>query len=221
MPNPNSFGGEPRIPAWADLATDFVMRTRRNLQSLRRSLTALLVPATFVLIGNLLEELFQGTVLQNVRYAFLVAGFISAALMVPIQKWFGVQLSRVRPGLGAVQTPPEFERRMEIYEAQLGFCLLDGTLTPKEVELLRRLRDSLRVTPDELRRIAGRFPQVDQAQLLAPAGEPAPAADSCPRLERSDSFPEAPDRPHDPARAGTLGFGTSTSGAQPGWTLRG
>lgn len=221
MANPAASTGEARVLTWADLAADFAMRTWRNLQSLRRSLSALLVGSTFVLIGNLLEELFQGTVLQNVRYAFLVAGFISAGLMAPIQKWFGVQLNRVRPGLGAVQTPPESERGMEIYEAQLRFCLLDGTLTPKEVELLRRLRDSLRVTPDELRRIAGRYPPLEAAQLLAPAGEPAPAANGGPRLEGSDSFPEASDGPDDPARAGTLGFGTSTSGAQPGWTSRG
>lgn len=143
----------------------FVMRATRG------GLLALLVPAVFVVVSNGIEQLFQVTVLQGVEYDFLIAGFISALLMIPLQKWVTFLINRLFPGAQAHDAEYEAMRRMEIYEAQVRYCLLDGALNQHEIEVLRRLSKNVGLRPEEIDGVIARFPKADLS-LLAPAKRP-------------------------------------------------
>ncbi len=136
----------------------------------RGALTALLVPATFVIVSNTIEQLVQVTVLEGVQFDFLVAGFVSAALMFPIQKWVTFLIYRLFPGIADHAPLALSMRRMEIFEAQLRYCLLDGAVNQKELGMLRRLRQSIDLTPDEFDRVLKQFPSVDRAGFMAVPG---------------------------------------------------
>lgn len=163
------------------------------VKATRSTLTALLVPATFVITSNSLEELFQRTALRDMKFGFIVAGFVSTFLMVPIQKWTTFLVHRLFPGALTAGPEEESRRRMEIYETQLRYCLLDGALTPKETALMLRLRDSSQVTADEIRRVAAAFPTVDVATLLRPEeiAPPPPPPRPPPRVVSNEAALEA------------------------------
>lgn len=144
------------------------------VRATRGTLTAILVPSVFVVCSNSIEQLFQVSVLEGVRYDYLIAGFISTLLMFPVQKWATFILYRLFPGLGATGLEEEARRRVEIYEAQLRYNLLDGDLNPKEVRLLKRLADSISLKPEELDVVVGRFPGA-RLEALRLAARPAAA----------------------------------------------
>lgn len=140
----------------------------------RTSLFALVVGTVFVVVSNSVEQLFQVTVLGGVRFDFILAGFISAGLMYPIQKLTERVAKRLFPHAGS--TAPDYlaERRMEIYEAQLRYALLDGELREKELSMLEALRDSIGLLAPELDSVAQKFPGVD-ARVLHGRPRPLPA----------------------------------------------
>lgn len=142
------------------------------LRITRGAVVAITVPSLFIAIGNSVEAIFEATVLNGVKFSFLIAGFISALLMVPLQKWITFLLHRFLPALdrGAEE---ETQRRREIFEAQLRYCLLDGALKPSEVGTLRKLAKQLAMRRDEMRAILGRFKGADLGGLVELQGKPA------------------------------------------------
>lgn len=142
----------------------------------RGTIFALTVPSIFIVIGNSVEAVFEATVLSGVKASFIIAGFISALLMIPVQKWVTFMVHRFFPGFEQGEAEAS-SRRREIFEAQLRYSLLDGDLKPKEITVLRRLASSIGMTPAELRDVVKRFPGVE-AKSLTPTGAvdaPAPA----------------------------------------------
>ncbi|HEX9815775.1 MAG TPA: PKD domain-containing protein [Candidatus Thermoplasmatota archaeon] len=119
----------------------------------RGTLLALIVPSLFITVGNGLEELLQNSLLGGVTAAFLIAGFVSALLMIPIQKLVTFLINRMFPGWDVLDAHETSSRRMEIFEAQLRYSLLDGALTEKETRLLRRLASSLGLPADEVHEV--------------------------------------------------------------------
>jgi hypothetical protein len=133
----------------------------------RATTFALSIGFVFVVVSNSVEQLFQVKFLAGVPLDFLIAGFLSALLMYPIQKGAERVANRLFPNNAA---PDHLSaRRMEIYEAQLRYALLDGLLKEKELTMLHALRDSLGLRADELKRVAQRFPGVNPGLLLARA----------------------------------------------------
>jgi hypothetical protein len=148
------------------------------VKTTRGTLTAVLVPSAFVATSASIEQLFQTSVLSGVRFDFIIAAFIATLLMFPIQKWATFLLYRLFPGFGIDDEAEAKQRRMEIFEAQLRYSLLDGELNAKEIRLLRGLSTSIELADDELVAVAGRFPSVKLEDLrpkLAQAAQPAPA----------------------------------------------
>ena len=134
----------------------------------RGALFAIMMGTTFVTVGNTIEffleeKLFQG----QVPLGFLVAGFVAAIAMLPIQKATEKIANRIFPHAGSTAPDIVSQRRMEIYEAQLRYALLDGTLKQKELSMLTSLRDSLQLKPEELRKVASLFPAVSVDLLLS------------------------------------------------------
>jgi hypothetical protein len=126
----------------------------------RGTVFALTVPSLFIVISNSIEQLFQVTVLKGVRFDFIIAGFVSSLLMFPVQKWITFLMHRIFPGF-ADDEAAEAQRRVEIFEAQLRYHLLDGALKPSEVDRLRRLATTIGLRDTELRSVAMRFPGID------------------------------------------------------------
>jgi hypothetical protein len=147
------------------------------MKATRGTIIALLVPSFFIIIANVIEQFFQETVLQGVRFDFIIAGFVAAAFMVPIQKWTTFMVHRLFPGAASNLPDYQAQRRMEIYEAQMRYSLLDGALNAKEIKVLRRLQLSIGITPDEIDRVLAMFPSV-RRQDLVPGHEPAAAPTS-------------------------------------------
>lgn len=141
----------------------------------RATLFALTIGFVFVVVSNSVEQLFQITVLAGVPLDFLIAGFISAAMMYPVQKGTERIANRIFPRADSQQPDYLAQRRMEIYEAQLRYAFLDGTLKEKELTMLHALRESLGIKPEELQQVVRRFPGIDVGVLLAPAPRPQPA----------------------------------------------
>lgn len=141
----------------------------------RATLFALTIGSIFVVISNTVEEIVQNRFLGSVDLAFIIAGFISTIAMYPVQKLTERLANRVFPMAGSQAPDYLAKRRMEIYEAQLRYALLDGTLKHKELAMLNALRDSLGIGMEELRKVASLFPGFD-ARALLPAGAPARAA---------------------------------------------
>jgi hypothetical protein len=135
----------------------------------RTTFVVLLVPSMFITLGNALENLLEATVLADFDYEYIIAGFISAVLMIPVQKWVVFITHRLFPGSLAKDAHEESRRRMEIFESQLRYSLLDGALNDKETNILRRLMLSVQLRPDELRTVLARFPQVDGTTFEAAA----------------------------------------------------
>jgi PKD repeat protein len=137
----------------------------------RYTLFALAIGSVFVIVSNTIEQLVQDAFLGGVQLNFIIAGFIATAFMLPMQKLTERVAKRIFPD--ADNTAPDHlaSRRMEIYEAQLRYAMLDGMLKEKELSMLSGLRDSLGIGADELRAVAKRVPGVNIAVLLA--GAPA------------------------------------------------
>lgn len=136
------------------------------LRITRGAVVALTVPSLFIIIGNSVEAVFEATVLTGLRFSFIIAGFMSALLMIPVQKWVTFLLHRWLPGLDREEAATAARRR-EIFEAQLRYCLLDGALKPKEVRSLQRLVRELDMPRDEMVSIARRFGAANTGALLA------------------------------------------------------
>lgn len=71
------------------------------------------------------------------------------------------------------------KRRVEIYEAQLRYSLLDGALKPKEIDILQKLAMSLELSTLELQKVLKRFPRdcvqgLDPETLLGNVPAPVP-----------------------------------------------
>lgn len=141
----------------------------------RATLFALMVGSTFVIISNTVEEIVQNRFLGEVPLAFIIAGFISTISMYPVQKITERFANRLFPLAGSNAPDYMAQRRMEIYEAQLRYALLDGQLKQKELTMLHALRDSLGIGMEELRKVASLFPGLDSRALL-PRGMPAASA---------------------------------------------
>lgn len=154
----------------------------------RASLGAIVVPLIFLIISNLLEELFAARLLAGVQLSFLISGVIAAILMIPLQKLFNFAANRFFPGWSRRDEEQLSRRRIEIFEAQLRYSLLDNKLRPKEVMLLERLSASLELTDQEMDDVVQRFgPDVQEniRTALIPAEvsstKPAPDANSAER----------------------------------------
>ncbi|MBI2077359.1 MAG: PKD domain-containing protein [Euryarchaeota archaeon] len=145
----------------------------------RNGVVGVTLPATFITLGNTIEYFFEQTVLaqfEGLQLGFIIAGFVATFAMVPLQKWVTFLINKWFP---ALESPDEISRRrMEIYEAQLRYHLLDGSLNEKEYRILRRLREEVQLAPDELAAVVRRFPGVDPGSLSAPAFAKAGAARS-------------------------------------------
>ena len=143
----------------------------------RNGVVGITLPSVFVIVGNLIEEIFQKTVLarfSNTGIDFIIAGFVAFFAMVPLQKWVTFLINKWFPTL---ESPDELaRRRMEIYEAQLRYHLLDGSLNEKEYRILRRLRDEVQLQPNELEAVVRRFPGVELANLSQPGFSAPPAS---------------------------------------------
>lgn len=141
----------------------------------RATLFAFVIGFVFVVVSNSVEQIFQVTVLAGVPLDFVIAGFISAAMMYPVQKGTERIANKIFPRAESRHPDHLAQRRMEIYEAQLRYALLDGTLKEKELTMLHALRESLGIQPQELEKVARQFPGVDVGLLMASAPRPQPA----------------------------------------------
>lgn len=160
---------------------------------------AIMLGSTFVIVGNTVEEIVQNIFLGDVPLAFIIAGFVSTLSMYPIQKLTERFATKAFPNAGSSQPDYMAQRRMEIYEAQLRYALLDGTLKRKELTMLNALRDSLGIKFDEVRRVAGLFPGIDPRALFpVAAGASVQAAAARPAPRPATPRPAPP-----PARAPT------------------
>ena len=94
--------------------------------------------------------------------------------MYPVQKGTEKVANRLFPNAGS-QEPSYLEtRRMEIFETQLRYALLDGELKEKERHMLSGLRDSLGLRPKELRAVIERFPQFPSELLWGQLASASP-----------------------------------------------
>lgn len=141
----------------------------------RTSLMAAALGTVFVVISNSVEQVFQITVLKGVRFDFILAGFIATGLLLPVQKGTDRLANRLFPDAGSKDPRHLADRRIEIYEAQLRYALLDGTLKEKELAMLRNLREALQMPLEELTRLLQRFPNVDARILLGAVAPATPA----------------------------------------------
>lgn len=132
--------------------------------------------ATFVTVGNSAEYFIEARLPGNVPAGFLIAGFVAALALMPIQKATEKIANRLFPQAGSKSPDYLAQRRMEIYEAQLRYALLDGQLKDKELAMLRALALSIELQPQELALVAKKFPAVEPhwlAALTAPGAAPA------------------------------------------------
>lgn len=123
----------------------------------------------FVTVGNTAEYFIEGRLPGNVPGGFLVAGFVAALMMIPIQKGTEKLANRWFPDAGSKSPDYLAQRRMEIYEAQLRYALLDGQLKDKELFMLRALSESIGIQPQELQLVAKKFPNLDPTRLVPTA----------------------------------------------------
>lgn len=138
----------------------------------RGAAVALMVPATFIIVGNIIEEIFQNVVLEgtNLRFDFIIAGFASAFAMAPVQKFTTFVLNKFLPALTVAE---ESARRIQIYETQLRYSLLDGALNDKEVAVLRALAQEIKLEPQELETISRTFPTANLGGLFGKRADTA------------------------------------------------
>jgi PKD repeat protein len=138
----------------------------------RGAMFALIMFVTFVTVGNSAEYFIEERLPGNVPAGFLIAGFVAAIVLYPVQK--GTERIANRWFPEAHSTAPDYlaSRRMEIYEAQLRYALLDGHLKEKELNMLRALSESIGIAPKEVETVAQKFPGIDVAALLGPRPVP-------------------------------------------------
>lgn len=144
----------------------FVKRTTRG------AITAFAVPSIFVTVSNTVEQLFQTEVLAGVRFDFIIAGFVSAVLMVPIQKWVDFAMFRLFPQGSEGDPAYQRQRRIEIFEAQLRYSLLDGSLNAAEIQTLQRLARSIQLSQEEMHEVTRLFPADSVGRLAPPKAVP-------------------------------------------------
>lgn len=131
----------------------------------RASIVAVTVPVVFIVVGGAFEEYLEDTVFAG-DFGFIFAGLIAAVALFPVQKVTDRVVARLFPDVDQADPVYQSVRRMEIFEAQLRYSLLDDHLADDEIPELIGLRDDLGVTDDELTRVLRLFPGVDK-QLLA------------------------------------------------------
>lgn len=122
---------------------------------------------TFVTVGNTAEYFIEARLPGDVPAGFLIAGFVAALVMIPIQKGSEKLANRWFPDAGSKAPDYLAQRRMEIYEAQLRYALLDGQLKDKELQMLRALSASIGIQPKELQLVAKKFPDLDPTRLFS------------------------------------------------------
>jgi PKD repeat protein len=134
----------------------------------RGAMFGVMMFVTFVTVGNTAEYFIEGRLPGNVPGGFLIAGFVAALAMVPIQKGAERLANRWFPEAGSNAPDYLAQRRMEIYEAQLRYALLDGQLKDKELQMLTALSQSIGIQQTELESVAKKFPGLDLGRLLVP-----------------------------------------------------
>ncbi len=138
----------------------------------RGAMFGITIFVTFVTVGNTAEYFIEARLPGDVPAGFLIAGFVAALVMIPIQKGTEKLANRWFPDAGSKAPDYLAQRRMEIYESQLRYALLDGHLKAKELSMLRALSESIGILPQELQLVAKKFPNLDPTRL-APGPMPA------------------------------------------------
>ena len=133
----------------------------------RGAMFGVIMFVTFVTVGNSAEYFIEARLPGKIPAGFLIAGFVAALAMIPIQKGTEKLANRLFPDAGSKAPDYLAQRRMEIYEAQLRYALLDGELKEKELTMLRALSESIGIARDELESVAKKFPELDANKLLA------------------------------------------------------
>lgn len=132
----------------------------------RASMVAITVPVVFIVVGGAFEEYLEDTVFAG-DFGFIFAGLIAAVALLPAQKVTDYLIARMFPDVDHQDPVYQSVRRMEIFEAQLRYSLLDNHLADDEIPDLLTLRHDLGLTDDELMRVLRLFPGVDKAVLAS------------------------------------------------------